>query len=62
MEPARLEERSATFIGGPTASTPTSGWGEERTCVLVLIGATEDGTKELLAVVDGLPGKHPILA
>ena len=24
---------------------------EERTCVLVLIGATEDGTKELLAVV-----------
>ena len=26
---------------------------EERTCVLVLIGATEDGTKELLAVVDG---------
>jgi hypothetical protein len=25
---------------------------EERTCVLVLIGATEDGTKELLAVVD----------
>jgi transposase-like protein len=25
----------------------------ERTCVLVLIGATEDGTKELLAVVDG---------
>jgi len=27
---------------------------EERTCVLVLIGATEDGTKELLAVVDGI--------
>ena len=26
---------------------------EERTCVLVLIGATEDGAKELLAVVDG---------
>jgi hypothetical protein len=26
---------------------------EERTCVLVLIGATEDGTKELLAVVGG---------
>jgi len=26
---------------------------EERTCVLVLIGATEDGTKELIAVVDG---------
>jgi putative transposase len=26
---------------------------EERTCVLVLIGATEEGTKELLAVVDG---------
>jgi putative transposase len=26
---------------------------EERTCVLVLIGATEDGTKELVAVVDG---------
>jgi putative transposase len=26
---------------------------EERTCVLVLIGATEDDTKELLAVVDG---------
>ena len=26
---------------------------EERTCVLVLIGATEDGTKELLVVVDG---------
>jgi putative transposase len=26
---------------------------EERSCVLVLIGATEDGTKELLAVVDG---------
>ena len=26
---------------------------EERTCVLVLTGATEDGTKELLAVVDG---------
>ena len=26
---------------------------EERTCVLVLIGATEDGSKELLAVVDG---------
>ena len=25
---------------------------EERTCVLVLIGVTEDGTKELLAVVD----------
>jgi transposase-like protein len=26
---------------------------EDRTCVLVLVGATEDGTKELLAVVDG---------
>ena len=26
---------------------------EKRTCVLVLIGATEDGSKELLAVVDG---------
>ena len=26
---------------------------EEQTCVLALIGATEDGTKELLAVVDG---------
>ena len=26
---------------------------EERTCVLVLIGATEDGSKELIAVVDG---------
>jgi putative transposase len=26
---------------------------EERTCVLVLIGATEDGTKELLAIFDG---------
>jgi putative transposase len=26
---------------------------EERTCVLVLIGATEDGSNELLAVVDG---------
>ena len=26
---------------------------EERTCVLVLIGALEDGTKELIAVVDG---------
>jgi len=26
---------------------------EERTCVPVLIGATEDGTKELVAVVDG---------
>src|SRR3984885_14158058 len=26
---------------------------EERTCVLVLIGATEDGSKELLGVVDG---------
>jgi transposase-like protein len=26
---------------------------EERTCVLVLIGATEDGTKELIGVVDG---------
>ena len=26
---------------------------EERTCVLVLIGATGDGSKELLAVVDG---------
>ena len=25
--------------------------GEERTCVLVLIGATEDGTKELVVVV-----------
>jgi hypothetical protein len=26
---------------------------EERTCVLVVIGATEERTKELLAVVDG---------
>ena len=26
---------------------------DDRTCVVVLIGATEDGTKELLAVVDG---------
>jgi len=26
---------------------------EERSCVLVLMGALEDGTKELLAVVDG---------
>jgi putative transposase len=26
---------------------------DDRTCVLVLIGATEDGTKELLAVADG---------
>jgi transposase-like protein len=32
-------------------STSDSTKGE--TCVLVLIGATEDGTKELLAVVDG---------
>jgi Transposase, Mutator family len=32
---------------------------EERTCVLVLIGATEDGTKELLAVVDGLRKDFP---
>ncbi|HSV30397.1 MAG TPA: IS256 family transposase [Atribacteraceae bacterium] len=36
------------------------GWGvylntrmEERTCVLVIIGATQDGTKELLALEDG---------
>jgi putative transposase len=35
---------------------------EERTCALVLIGATEDGTKELLAVVDRLSRKRPILA
>jgi transposase-like protein len=28
---------------------------EERSCVLVLMGALEDGTKELLAVVDGYP-------
>jgi transposase-like protein len=40
-------------------STSTSGWNEERTCVLVQIGATEDGTKELLAVVDGYLRKHP---
>lgn len=26
---------------------------EERTCVLVIIGATEDGTKELVALEDG---------
>ena len=26
---------------------------EERTCVLVLIGATEEGSKELIAVIDG---------
>ena len=26
---------------------------EERSCVLVLMGALEDGTKELLAIVDG---------
>jgi putative transposase len=31
---------------------------EERTCVLVLIGATEDGSKELLAVVDGYRGSR----
>jgi hypothetical protein len=35
---------------------------EERSCVLVLIGATEDGNKELLAVVDGYPEKHPVMA
>ena len=38
---------------------------EERTCVLVLIGATEDGTKELLVrpLPDRwLPGKYSILA
>jgi len=32
---------------------------EERTCVLVLIGALEDGTKELIAVVDGSCPKIP---
>ena len=32
---------------------------EERTCVLVLIAATEDGTKELLAVVDGYRESTP---
>jgi hypothetical protein len=37
-------------------SISTSGWGEERTCVLVLIGATKDGTKELLTVADGSLG------
>jgi putative transposase len=26
---------------------------DARTCVLVLVGATEDGTKELLAIADG---------
>ena len=41
-----------------TLSRPTLD--EERTCVLVLIGATEDGTKELLAVVDGYrENTHP---
>jgi transposase-like protein len=35
---------------------------KERTCALILIGATEDGTKELLAVCRRLSRKHPILA
>ena len=30
---------------------------EDRACVLVIIGATEDGTKELVAVHDGFPGR-----
>jgi putative transposase len=32
---------------------------EERTCVLFLIGATEEGNKELIAVVDGYRESSP---
>lgn len=31
---------------------------DERQCLLVLMGATEDGTKELIAVVDGVRESH----
>jgi hypothetical protein len=40
------------FIGAPTAYISTSGLMKSEP-VLVLIAATEDGSKELLAVVDG---------
>jgi hypothetical protein len=45
--------RSATFIGGPTVSISTSDSTKSEPVVLVLIEATEDGSKEFLAVVDG---------
>ena len=35
---------------------------EEKQCVLVIVGADEYGRKELLAMTDGLPRKHPELA
>jgi hypothetical protein len=52
MEPARLEPEALVYwwADGVYFNVRLD---EERTCVLVLIGATEDGTKELLAVVDG---------
>jgi transposase-like protein len=41
------------FTSGPITFTSTFGSMKNSSCVLVLIGALEDGTKELLAVVDG---------
>src|SRR5438552_3130465 len=52
MEPARLEPEALRLLVGRWRLLQRPAH-EERTCVLVLIGATEDGTKELLGVVDG---------
>ena len=34
---------------------------DDRQCLLVIIGATEDGYKELVAIEGGFPGKRIIL-
>jgi hypothetical protein len=52
VEPARLKPEALRLLVGRRRLLNVR-LDEERTCVLVLIGATEDGTKELLAVVDG---------
>jgi transposase-like protein len=44
---------NATFTGGSDGIYFNVRLDEERSCVLVLMGALEDGTKELVAVVDG---------
>lgn len=44
----------AIFTGGPTASTPACERKTARSCLLVIIGVTAAGTKELVSIGDGL--------
>ncbi len=45
--------RRTTFISGPTVCHFNVRLEEDRQCILVLMGATAEGRKELIAVADG---------